>query len=122
MGGVEEEVVGKGEQPIGQRAVEPAGHLLHCVLAVRVEVGSPRIADQKGVAGENHPGLIGANPVGDRVGVMGRCVARGRDRLNDGVAQLQEIAVSERLMLEPDVRALGEVGRRPGSRDQLGEA
>jgi len=49
---VEQDVVWKLEQPLGQRAVERSRHAFHALLAlaVRVEVRAPRVADQQGVA------------------------------------------------------------------------
>ena len=55
---VEHEVVGERQQPLGQRAVQRAGHLLDGVLAVGVEVGAAGVTDEQRVAGEHEPRLV----------------------------------------------------------------
>ena len=47
-------------------------------------------------------------------------VARRRDRLELGVAELDDLAVGERVMLELDARARGQVGGRAGALDERG--
>ena len=71
-------------------------HLLDGLLAVGVKVGPTGVADQQGVAGEDHPGLLAAAVIGDQVGVVGGRVARGGDRLDHRVAELDLLAVRER--------------------------
>ena len=116
---VEHQVVGQRQQPLGQRAVERARHLLDRVLAVGVQVGAAGVADEQRVAGEHEPRLVAAGVVGDQVGVMGERVARRGDRLELGVAELDDLAVGERVMLELDPGALGQVGGRAGALDEL---
>ena len=81
-------MVGQRQQPLGQRPVEHAGHLLDRVLAMGVQVRSPGVADEQRVAGQHEPRLVAARVVGDQVGVMRERVTGGRDRADLGVAQL----------------------------------
>jgi hypothetical protein len=54
--------------------------------------------------------------------VVGGGVARGGDRLDDRVAELNPLAVLERDVLELDTRAGWEVGGRAGALDQRRQA
>jgi hypothetical protein len=65
-----------------------------------VKVGSPGVADQQRVAGKDEPGLVAAHVVRHEVGVMGRSVARGGDRPYLGVAELDDLAIAQRYVLE----------------------
>jgi hypothetical protein len=49
--GVEHEVVGEGQEPLGQRAVQRARELLRGLFAVGMEVGAAGIGDEQGVPG-----------------------------------------------------------------------
>ena len=118
---VQDEVVGQRQQPLGQRAVQRARHLLDGVLAVGVQVRAAGVADQQRVAGEHEPRLVAARVVGDQVGVVRERVPGRGDRLELGVAELDDLAVAQRMVLELDAGALGQVGRRAGARDQLGQ-
>ena len=106
---VQHEVVGQRQQPLGQRAVQRARHLLDGVLAVGVQVGAAGVADQQRVAGQHEPRLVAARVVGDEVGVMRERVAGRGDRLHLGVAELDDLAVGERVMLELDAGALRQI-------------
>ena len=53
-------MVGQRQQPLGQRAVERARHLLDGVLAVGVQVGPAGVADEQRVAGQHEPRLVAA--------------------------------------------------------------
>ena len=115
-------MVRQREQPLGQRAVERARHRLDGVLAVGVEVRAAGVADEQGVAGEHEPGLLAAGVVGDDVGVVrGRVAGRGQ-RLQLGVAEAHDLAVGQRVVVELDAGALGQVGRGARARDELGQA
>ena len=58
MGGVEREVVGQRQQPLGQRAVQRARHRVDRVLGVGVQVGAAGVADEQCIAGEHEPRLV----------------------------------------------------------------
>jgi len=118
---VQDEVIGKRQQPPGERAVERASHLLDGVLPVGVEVRAAGVADKQRVAGEHEPRLLAARVVGDEVGVVGERVPRGRDRGDRGVAERHELAVAQRVVVELDARAFREVRDGAGARDQLGQ-
>ena len=111
---VEHEMVGQRQQPLGQRAVQRARHLLDGVLAVGVQVRPAGVADQQRVSGQHQPRLIGAAAIADDVGVVRKRVAGGRDRLDHGVAELDDLAVAQRVMVEVARRRLraGTPGRR----------
>jgi hypothetical protein len=49
-------------------------------------------------------------------------VSGGRDRLELGVADMDDLAVCERVVVEVDARALREVRGRSGTGDQIGQA
>jgi hypothetical protein len=49
-------------------------------------------------------------------------VSGGRDRLELGVADMDDLAVCERVVVEVDARALRQVRGRAGTSDQLGQA
>ena len=119
--GVEDEMVGQRHQPLGQRAVEQAGHLFDRVLAWRVEVEAAGVADQQRVAGEHEPRLVATGAVGHHEGVMGDGVTGRRDRLDLGVAEHDDLAVGQRLLGELDAGPLGKVCGRPGARHKLGQ-
>jgi hypothetical protein len=122
VGGIEEKMVGQSEQPVGQRSVQRARHRLDGLVALGVEVGASRVADEQGVAGEHEPRLVTAGVVGHEVGVVRGRVAGGGDRLQVGVAQADDLSVGERVMLELDPGALREIGLRAGAGGESGEA
>ena len=70
------------------------------VLAVGVEVGAPDVADEQRVAGEHEPRLVAARVIGHHVGVMRERVAGGGERLDLGVAEHDDLAVGQRVVLE----------------------
>lgn len=114
-------MVGKGQQALGERAVQDARQFLHAVVTVGVQIRPPGVADEQCVAGEYEPGLVGARMVGDDVGVMGERVARRGDGPQLGVSERHDVAVGERMMREVDARALRQVGGRARARDELGQ-
>jgi hypothetical protein len=117
---IEDDVVGQLEQAAQACVKKPC---LAVRIAGDVQVGSPDIADQQRVATEDDPRLLVAAPeVGHDVGVVRRRMSRRRHRGHDGVAELDPIAVAECLVLERDVGALREVGRRLRPGDELGKA
>ena len=71
-------------------------------LAVGVEVRATDVADQKRVAGEHEPRVVDPRVVGDQVGVVCGGVAGRCQGLDLGVAELQGLAVGERLVVELD--------------------
>lgn len=119
MGGEEQEVVGQGEQALGQRAIQRPRHLLHRLLAVGMQIGTPGIADQERVARQDHPGLLPAPMVGDEVGMVGARVAGGGNGLNQGVAELDALAVDKLAVLELNPGALRQVSGRTSAVNQL---
>jgi hypothetical protein len=90
---IEQEVVRQGEQPLGQRPVERAGHLLDGLLAVCMQVGTAGVSDQKRIARQREPWVVDTGPVRDEVGVMGAGMTGSGDGLDDRVAQLDDAAV-----------------------------
>ena len=122
MARIEQEVIGECEHALGQRAVQGPRQLLGRLVPMRVQVGAPRIADEQGVAGENHPRLVSAPVVRDQVGVMGGGVARRRQGLDHRVAELDQLPVGERAMLELDPGARGQIGAGTGALDELRQA
>ena len=118
MGGVEQQVVGQGQQPPAQRPVERSRHLLDRLLGVRVQVGPAGVADQQRVAAQHHPGIVDASVVGDEVGVMGGGVARRRDRFDLGVADPHDIAVGKWLVIELDPGPGRQIWSGAGALDQ----
>ena len=92
------------------------------MVAVGVQVGPAGVADQERVAGQDHPRVVGSGVVGDQVGVMRLSVSGGRDRLELGVADVDDLAVCERVVVEVDARALRQVRGRAGAGDQIGQA
>ena len=119
--GIEGEVVGQGHEPLGQRAIQRAGHLLDAVLAVSVEVRSAGVADEQRVAGEHEPRLVAAGAIGDEIGVMGERVAGRGQRLHLGVTEHDDFAVGQRVMGELDAGALRQVRRGARALDELGQ-
>jgi hypothetical protein len=119
MAGVEHEVVGKRQQPLGQRAIERARHVLHAVSAVGVKIRPADVSDQQGVAGQHQPRLVTARAVGHDVGVVRGGVTRRGEGLQLGVAQPHALAVGERVMVELDARSLRQIRPRARARHQL---
>ena len=109
---VDQQMVREAEQPLRERAVERPRHRVDGRVAVRVQVGPPRVADEQRVAGEHEPGLVAPGVVRHQVRVMRGRVTRRRDRLELGVAELDRVAVGERDVVEVHAGALGEVRGR----------
>jgi hypothetical protein len=109
--------IGQPHQP-PDRAVEHARHVVDAPLPVRVQVRPAGIHDQQRVASEHQPGFIGAPAIGHHVGVVGGCVARRRDRGHHRVAELDDVAIGQRTVREPDAGVLRQVRRRSGARDE----
>src|SRR5258708_31180667 len=84
-----------------------------------MQVGAADVADQERVAAEDEPRLVGAaTTIGDRVGVVGGRMAGCGDRRDERVAELNDVAVGERDMLEPDAGAGGQGGGRAAALDE----
>ena len=77
------------------------------LVAVGVQVGPAGVTDQQRVARKHEPGLVDAGAVGDQVGVVGRRVSRRGDGLQFRVAELDELAVGQRHVLELDTGSSG---------------
>ena len=87
-----------------------------------VEVRAAGVANEQRVAGQHEPRVIAAGVVGDEVGVVRERVAGGRDRRDLDVAERDHVAVAQRVVLELDTRAIGQVRGRAGAGDQIGQA
>jgi hypothetical protein len=122
VSGINEQVIGKRQQAFGDRAVKRPCHLLRVLLAVRMQVGPPRRTDQQRVTRQDHPGLLPSPVIGDQERVVGGGVSGRRDGLNHGVAELHQLAVRQRMVLETDSGALGHVCGGAGALDQLGQS
>ena len=84
-----------------------------------MQVRTADIADQQRVAAEHEPRLLAATPpIGDRVRMMRGRVPRRRDRLDERVAELDHLAVPERLVLERDASTRWQVRGRSGPLDE----
>ena len=100
---IDEDVVGQLKQPVAESAIELSGCRLR--IAAGVQVGATHVPDEERVAGEDEPRLIGpASLVGDDVGVVRGSVAGRRDRTDERVSELDDLAVSEFDMVEVDFR------------------
>jgi len=87
-----------------------------------VEVGTTGVADQQGIAAQQQPRLLGPAAVGDQVGVVSGRVPRGGDRLDLGVAELDDLTVGKREMVELHAGPGRKIGARPGAFDQCRQA
>ena len=89
----------------------------------RVKVGPADVADEQRVAAEDEPGLLRpAPPVGNDEGEVGGRMPGRRNRTDDRVPELDDVAVGKRLVLELDACVRGEVGGRTGRLDERREA
>jgi hypothetical protein len=92
-------------------------------VAGDVQIRAANIADQQRVAAEDEPGLVVAPaPVGNRVGVVRRRMARGRDRGKDGIAELHRITAGERDVRELHSCAGWQIGGRRAAFDERRQA
>jgi hypothetical protein len=73
-------------------------------------------------SGEDEPRLVAADVVGDEVGVVGGGVAWGGNRPDLRVAELDDLAVGERVVREIDPGALRQIRRGARAGDELGQA
>ena len=111
------DVVAEPEQLALQRREDPA----RAVGLLDREVGPRDVVDEQGVAGQDRPRLLAAPGVDQRErGVLGT-VARRVQRAHPQRAQLELVAVAERLVLVPCFWRRGECGsprrsRRPACR------
>ena len=112
-------MVGERQQPLGQRAVQQPGHLLDGLSAVSVQVGPAGVGDEQGVSGHHEPGVVAARAVRDDVRVMRCGMSGGGDRLDLRVAELEHLAVGERMVLEVDSGTLRQVRGRAGAPYEL---
>ena len=84
-----------------------------------VEVGAPDVADEQRVPGEHEPRVVYPSVVRNQIRVVRGGVTGRGDRLDLGVAELQRLAVGERMVVELDPRAGRQVGGRTSPLDQL---
>ncbi len=98
VAGPDLDVVGEGEQPLVQGAVDAGGAL---ALLDR-QVGAGHVPDEERVARQHRPGVAPALRVAEEEGGVLRAVARGVHRLDLDVSEGQPPAVGEGL-----VRVLG---------------
>src|SRR3954453_12988624 len=101
-----------------QRAVERAGEFLDALRACGVEVRPADVTDEQRIPREYDPGLLAATVICDQVGVVHWRVARRGDRMDRGVAKLQELAVRERPVLERGPSPLRHVSGGSGALDE----
>ena len=93
--GVEHEVVGQREQPLGQRPVQRcAPSPRRCASPWACRSGRPASPTSSASPVSTSHGSSPRRVVGDQVGVVRERVARGRDRLDLGVAELDDLAVA----------------------------
>jgi hypothetical protein len=88
---------------------------------VGVQIRASRVTDQQCVSRQDEPGLLAPGVVRYEVGVVGRGVARRDDRPQLGVAELDDLAVVERDMLELHPAVGGHVSDCSGPLDQGGK-
>jgi hypothetical protein len=68
-----------------------------------VQVGAAHVSDEKRVAGEDEPRLLGpASHIGDDVGVVRGSVAGRCDRTDERVSEFDDLVVFEFHMVEVD--------------------
>src|SRR5207245_3544161 len=67
-----------------------------------VQVGTAGVGDEQGVSGHHEPRVVAARAVRDDVRVMRSGMSGGGDRLDLRVAELEHLAVRERMVLEVD--------------------
>jgi hypothetical protein len=116
----DEHVIGQFEQAAQTLLQQPR---LRVRIARHVQVAAADVAYQERIAGEHAPGLRRPPPpVGKRVGVMRGRVARRRDRGHDGIAELDDVAVCERDVLELDTGPGGHVCGRARLLDERRKA
>ena len=89
------------------------------MLAVSVQIGTSGVPDEQRIAGQDEPRLVAARVVGDKVGIVRRGVAGSGERLDLGVAELDDLAIRERMVLEVHAGALGEIGGRARAGGEL---
>jgi hypothetical protein len=120
--GEQDEVVWQAEQLLGERAVQRPGHVIDGVHAACVQVRPAGVADEQRIAREDEPRVSRACMVGHDVGVMSRSVTGRRDGLKLGVAELDELLVGKRMMVEVDPGSGGQVCRCAGALDEAGKS
>jgi hypothetical protein len=96
------------EQPL-----HGAKEATRALLRLDREVRPREIRDEEGISREDEPGIVAAARIGDQIGGVLRTVARRRERADLHVADRDRVAVRDGLVLELDVRVLGDVDRGP---------
>ena len=84
-----------------------ARHVVDGLVAVSVEIGAPDIANQQSVPGEGEPRVVSSSVVRNQIRVVRGGVTGRGDRLDLGVAELQRVAVGERMVVEPTPEPAG---------------
>ena len=121
MGGEDPRRVGQREELVAKRAVQLAGQAVGTPADRGEQVGAADIADEQGVTGEHPPRLrvVGVFPHddADRFGGVTGCVAD----LQHDVAELEALAVSQRIDRELGPRrvAVGDDGAGGGGQLQV---
>ena len=96
MAGIDQDVVGQGEELVLQTAVELLGALKAGVLSpgsLIEQVRAPEISGEDEVSGDHIAGVIAEGAVGDQEHQMLRSVARGVTGLHADVAQGDHVTV-----------------------------
>jgi len=83
-----------------------------------MQIGPADVTDQQRVAAEDKPRLRPSAPVGDRIGVMGGSMPRGRDRGHECVPELDNIAVGQCDVLELNAGVGWQISGRACARDE----
>lgn len=86
-----------------------------------MEVGSAGVADEQRVAAQDEPRVIATGAIRYEVRVVGEGVAGSRDGPQLGVAELDGVAVVQRLVIELDGGAGRQIGGGTGARDERGK-
>src|SRR5262245_18380870 len=84
-----------------------------------MQVRTTGVAHEQSVSRHHKPGGVAPRAVRDDVRVMRSGMPWGSHRLDLRVAELDHLTVSQRMVLELDTRALGQVRGRTGASDEL---
>jgi hypothetical protein len=114
MAGIEERVLGQAQQLSVQRVIKHAGQRLGGHANGRQEVGAADVADQERVPGEHRvrPARVARQVDDDDRDAFRRVPGRLED-LQADIAELQRVAVLERMEVVVRLRASTEVDGRP---------
>jgi hypothetical protein len=119
VGGVDEDRVGQGQQLVVERVVQHSRHGLGGEAARADEVGPAHVADEQGVPGEHHAGLVGDRGVDDQDRHALRGVARCLQESQDHGAEPDLVAFPDGTVGERDVGLLAEDHGCPRALRQL---